>query len=285
MAMKRLELSHFNEYGIRPFCDQLSLHFRDFFYGYSSGKWKSMLPCNRLICILEDSGESFISDAGETVRLTPGTIVLVPAFHEILHDQSASMRHLSIHFYLRLFCEIDLLGQCDRLYHENDGRRLESINRILANPDRFLLTTAMRGLCWNFISEFALETNFSVDRLLPAWSRYAALFDYFQRHCHAGVNVEQMAEVMHMPRRTFVKKFIYDTGLSPKRYFNRILATKAAEYLAASDMTIREIAEHLQFCNEFYFSRFFKQHLAVSPRDYRRQNRFSPERNIPAERQ
>ena len=26
--MKRVELSHFEEYGIRPFCDQLSLHFR-----------------------------------------------------------------------------------------------------------------------------------------------------------------------------------------------------------------------------------------------------------------
>lgn len=29
--MKRVEISHFDEYGIRPFCDQLSLHFRDFF--------------------------------------------------------------------------------------------------------------------------------------------------------------------------------------------------------------------------------------------------------------
>lgn len=48
-------------------------------------------------------------------------------------------------------------------------------------------------------------------------------------------------------------------------------------------MTIREIADHFQFCNEFYFSRFFKQHLAISPREYRKLNRFSPEKNISAD--
>lgn len=281
--MKRVELSHFEEYGIRPFCDQLSLHFRDFFYGYNSGKWKSRLPCNRLICILEDCEESCFSDANETVLLTPGTIVLVPAFHEITHDQSVSMRHLSIHFFMELYCGIDLFSQCDRLYHKNDGGRIETIRRMLLNPDRFLLTAFMRALCWDFIADFVLNTHFSVERLLPTYSHYAPLFDYFLHNCHAGVNVEQMAEVMRMNRKTFIKKFIYDTGFSPKRFFNRILATKAAEYLSSSDMTIREIADHFQFCNEFYFSRFFKQHLAISPREYRKLNRFSPEKNISAD--
>lgn len=278
----KAQISHFEQYGIRPFCDQLNLHFRNFFYGFNPGKWKSMLPCNRLICILEDQETSSLSDEHQTVPLTPGTIVLVPAFHEITHDQSASMRHISVHFYLELYCGIDLLNQYGRLYHRLDGMRMESLRKMLADPNRFLITATMRALCWGVIADFACDTRFSVERLLPTYSQYAELFDYFLHHCHAGVNVEQMAEVMRMNRKTFIKKFITDTGFSPKRFFNRILATKAAEQLASSNMTIREIADHFQFCNEFYFSRFIKQHLGMSPREYRRQNRFAPEEHTAA---
>ncbi len=280
--MKQAQISHFEQYGIRPFCDQLNLHFRNFFYGFNPGKWKSTLPCNRLICILDDQEVSSLSDEHQTVQLTPGTIVLVPAFHEITHDQSVYMRHLSIHFYLELYCGIDLFRECDRLYHKKDGGRIETINRMLLNPDRFLITATMHTICWESIVDFAYDTHLSLERLLPTYSYYAPLFDYFLHNCHAGINVEQMAEVMRMNRKTFIKKFIHDTGFSPKRFFNRILATKAAEYLSSSDMTIREIADHFQFCNEFYFSRFFKQHLAISPREYRKRNRFLPEKNIAA---
>ena len=271
--MAHVQLSHFKEFGMRPFCDQIRLHFRDFFYGFNEGKWKSQFPCNRLICILDDKGESYISDNKERVKLSAGTMLLVPAFHEITHEQSCSMLHLSIHFSLEIYDGIDLLKSCDCLYYEKNEERIKMIRRMMVDPNPFLLTATIYTLCWNCISHLACTSNFSIERHLPVYSHYAPLFEYMLSHCHAGIDVEQMAEVMHMNKKTFTKKFIYDNGFSPKSFFNRILVRKTAEYLSSSDMTIREIAAHVRFCNEFYFSRFFKKHLGISPREYRQQYR------------
>lgn len=272
-----MEMSHFQEYGIRPFCDQLNLQFRDFFYGYNPGTWKSRLTHNRLVCILASDGESTFQDETETVRLLPGTVVLIPAFHEITHHQNESMFHLSIHFGVEFYYGIDLLTRLPRLWHTTGTERTGMIRRMLTPPDQLRITATMQTLCWDSIVHALDAARIPADAMLSGYSRYAPLFDYLLRHCHAGIDVGQMAEVMRMNKETFIKKFIYDTGLSPKHFFNRLLVTRATRLLSSTDMTIRETALELKFCNEFYFSRFFKQHLGISPRDYRKHYRITPE--------
>lgn len=278
-----MTMEHFQEYGLRPFCDQLNLRFRDVLYGTNPGKWKSRIPGNRLVCILECGEESSFQDANETIPLVPGTLVLVPAFHEITHDQSETMLHLSIHFNVELYYGIDLLARQNSCWHEINFARIETIRRMLAAPDRLRLTTTMRALCWDSLTELLNAGNEPVEHLLAGYSRYTPLFDYLLHHCHAGIDVAKMAEIMRMNKETFIKKFIYDTGFSPKQFFNRLLVTRAARLLSGTDMTIREAALNLQFCNEFYFSRFFKQHLGISPRDYRKRYRISPESGLSIE--
>ena len=41
------------------------------------------------------------------------------------------------------------------------------------------------------------------------------------------------------------------------------------ELKSNKDKTIREISEKLDFCNEYYFSRFFKKHTGKTPQQYR----------------
>lgn len=272
-----MTMSHFQEYGIRPFCDQLNLQFREFFYGYNPGRWKSRLTNNRLVCILESDGNSTFQDGKETVPLLPGTVVLIPAFHEITHDQNGSMLHLSIHFGLEFYYGVDLLMRLPDLWHATGTGQIGMIRRMLAPPDRLRMTATMQMLCWNAAARALDAARIPVDTLLSGYSRYAPLFDHLLRNCHAGIDVARMAEIMRMNKETFIKKFIYDTGFAPKHFFNRLLVSRATRLLSGTDMTIRETALELKFCNEFYFSRFFKHHLGISPRDYRKHYRNTPE--------
>ena len=146
-----MTMSHFQEYGIRPFCDQLNLQFREFFYGYNPGRWKSRLTNNRLVCVLESDGNSTFQDGKETVPLLPGTVVLIPAFHEITHDQNGSMLHLSIHFGLEFYYGVDLLMRLPDLWHATGTGQIGMIRRMLAPPDRLRMTATMQMLCWIFI--------------------------------------------------------------------------------------------------------------------------------------
>jgi len=269
-------MDHFQQYGIFPFCNQLSLHFRNFYYGFNAGTWKSSLPVNRLVIILASDGSNRFESAGQQISLQPGTIVLIPAFHEITHIQNSSMKHLSIHFNLEFYCGIDVFGSIEKLWHEENLPHIVWLRDILDQPDCLHLTAAFQSLCWESIRKMLSLESMPLNDLLFAYSRYTDLFEYINRHCHAGVVVEQMAEAARMKKETFTKKFVADTGISPKFFFHRILVGRAAKLLTGSDLSIREIAFQLQFCNEFYFSRFFKRHLGVSPQEYRKYYRLAP---------
>ena len=275
------QLSHFREYGLRPFCDQLNLRFIEVFYGYDPGTWKSSLPHNRLICILESDGESFFQDADETIPLTADTAVLVPAFHEITHHQNDSMHLLSIHFALELYCGVDILTQRKHLWQERNPERTLRIRRMTEHPERLLLTATLRTLCWDAILR-SLDSAPELENhnLLPSYTRYEALFEFLLHNCHAGIDVGQMADVLRMNKETFIKNFIRDTGIPPKQFFNRLLVDRASRLLSGTDRTIRETALELEFCNEFYFSRFFRNHLGISPREYRKRYQMNPEKSL-----
>lgn len=68
----------------------------------------------------------------------------------------------------------------------------------------------------------------------------------------------------------FRKRFARLTGHSPARYRVGRLIDRACEMMSETRRNDREIAERLGFCDEFYFSRRFKEITGRSPRAFRR---------------
>ena len=87
------------------------------------------------------------------------------------------------------------------------------------------------------------------------------------------ITVEDLAQQMKMRRDVFSRKFKADTGISPKRFFHRLLVDRATQLLRMPDITAQEVAFQLNFSSEYYFSRFFKQHLGISPHRFQQQYR------------
>lgn len=67
----------------------------------------------------------------------------------------------------------------------------------------------------------------------------------------------------------FRKRFTRVTGQSPARYHMGRRIDRACELMGKERMTDRQIAEVLGFCDEFYFSRRFKQITGKAPRHFR----------------
>ena len=61
------------------------------------------------------------------------------------------------------------------------------------------------------------------------------------------------------------------TQLSPTQYVIQCRLARAANLLITTDFLLAEIAVECGFENQFYFSKLFKRHYFVSPREYRRQ--------------
>jgi len=62
-------------------------------------------------------------------------------------------------------------------------------------------------------------------------------------------------------------------GVSPRAFVERQRLERAKELLAHTTLSVAKIAEQVGFESPFYFSRRFKRHTALTPRDYRAQRK------------
>ena len=212
-----MPMTTFQELNLQAHSRQLNLILRPVYYGTNPGRWKSCMPHNRLVCILDSDGACSFQDDAETIPLTPGQCVFVPAFREILHDQNESMLHFSVHFSLEAFPGVDLFLRQKRCYHAEKPDWIAAIRRMVELRDPLQWVAALHALIWEALSTLLRESNVTAENLLGGYSRYEPLFEFLLDHCTAGIDVAQMARIMHMNKETFTKKFIYDTGLTPKR--------------------------------------------------------------------
>lgn len=83
-------------------------------------------------------------------------------------------------------------------------------------------------------------------------------------------SVGEFAEICHLSKSKFIKKFKEHTGYTPIAYRNIIIIDKAKWHLKNTDLTISEISDMLGFLNSSYFSTLFKTLTNLTPSEYRK---------------
>ncbi len=69
---------------------------------------------------------------------------------------------------------------------------------------------------------------------------------------------------------SFRRLFKQHTGLSPNQYLLEIRIRKAQSLLTNTALSVQRISEETGFESTFYFSRFFKRRVGLSPLNYRK---------------
>ncbi len=84
-------------------------------------------------------------------------------------------------------------------------------------------------------------------------------------------SLEEMSRKIDLSPIQTIRIFRDEFGTTPYAYLLNQKIDIAAEMLNNTENSIKEIAEHLGFANEYYFSRLFKQKKGLPPGAYRRQ--------------
>lgn len=82
-------------------------------------------------------------------------------------------------------------------------------------------------------------------------------------------DLRALADDLGMSYDGFRKRFARAAGMPPARYRATRVIDRACELMQLGALTDRQIAAGLGFCDEFYFSRRFKQVTGRSPRQFR----------------
>lgn len=83
-------------------------------------------------------------------------------------------------------------------------------------------------------------------------------------------DLSTIAEQLGIGYEAFRKRFTRLAGITPNRYHTGRIMDRAGHMLTQPDMVLKNIAEACGFCDEFHFSKRFKQVMGVTPSDFRR---------------
>jgi AraC family transcriptional activator of mtrCDE len=80
----------------------------------------------------------------------------------------------------------------------------------------------------------------------------------------------KLAGLCRMSRATFIRQFQQSLGRSPNELLTEVRMTTAANALLATSTPVAVIGEEVGYQSEAAFQRAFKQHIGVTPAQYRR---------------
>jgi AraC-like DNA-binding protein len=84
------------------------------------------------------------------------------------------------------------------------------------------------------------------------------------------IDPDAIADQTGMSYETFRKRFAKLAGTTPGNYRVRKRIDRACDLLHRPEATICSVAEACGFCDEFHFSKRFKQLVGLSPTEFRR---------------
>ncbi len=125
----------------------------------------------------------------------------------------------------------------------------------------------MGNLLAEMVGRFCDEVR---ERQRCGWSpvvRRAA--EYIEVNLSKSMTTEEIALAAGEKKRSFVSRFLQETGMTVKEYLAKRRCNIAARLLAGSETSIQEIAEYVGYTDNNYFSKVFKANAGMSPQSYR----------------
>lgn len=83
-----------------------------------------------------------------------------------------------------------------------------------------------------------------------------------------NIDIDQLAEYMHMSRPTFYRKIKSLSSLSPKELIDITRLKKATRMIAQNEFTLFEIAKAVGYSSQSLFNKNFQKYFNVTPLEY-----------------
>ncbi len=225
-------------------------------------------PYAKLYFIL--GGDAFIISGGNRLELRPGHAYLIPS--DLIYDNGCASGIHFLYFNIRLMNGRgkDLLATCNHpLELEfSCADTLELVRKYLSpSPaDSISLKGDLLSTLLNLLST-APEIELRADDHSPIVKR---AIEYIDSHLTVGLKIDEICKNVYAARSTLMKKFSEEVGMSIGAYINDGVMTRSEQLLCETDLLISEISERFGFCDQFYFSRRFKERYGETPQKYRR---------------
>ena len=261
----------------------------DVFFGASGcvstdASWKAVGVCSPFSRVyFVDGGRAKLHTAEKDIFLEPGRVYLIPAGLTYDYEGFPSVNKLFFHVNVFKPDGFDLM-----LDMHTVGELPCSVERIahlrtLYESETFADAMTLKGYVTGVLSDMITAYHVGAG----STENYSALvrdtMQYIRTHLSMNLNTANLAERHFVSVSTLSKAFKTETGRTVGAYIDDLVMFSAQRKLLRTDLSVGEVSEKLGFCDQFYFSRYFKRRCGESPLKYRKRMRavdFGDEPNI-----
>jgi AraC-like DNA-binding protein len=147
------------------------------------------------------------------------------------------------------------------------------LNLLMTNSgNRALIDAEAESLIGASVAAATGSRDAAAVRMLPPLldHRLRAAISLMRDHVGGSIGVEEIAEKVGMSRAHFFMLFKEQLNTTPQVFWSALRVEEAMRRLISPKATLTDVAFDLGFSAPSNFSRFFKEHIGVSPSTFRR---------------
>jgi AraC-like DNA-binding protein len=183
---------------------------------------------------------------------------------------SLGLRHMLLHG-PSLFAWPEEIYECHRSTLETLPLLFEKPNAKVWRVAEVCRVHAMLlHLIADYLRENQIESPLQSNEL---FMRIKPSIDFMNENIHSPLSLADIAARAHLAPTYFHKVFRELFQSTPLAYLTRRRLDVARQLLSSTSLPVKEVAHRVGYDNEFYFSRLFRRHFAMPPRDFK--NNFS----------
>ena len=100
-------------------------------------------------------------------------------------------------------------------------------------------------------------------------SRIPLVMEYIDEHLRDKITIRELADLVHINEQHLMRIFRKETGRSVVEYITDRRMLTASDLLRNTDLSVNFIADCVGCENYSYFTKIFKKHTGLPPREYR----------------
>ena len=228
-------------------------------------------PYSRLYLV--EAGEGILETDGQIIRLLPGNIYLIPAGMRINYRCPESLTKIYFHISLLKSDGYDMLRGFGKVGQIPYPVQLREQMLALFGKSGGLEMMRLRQCLFGMLGDFFEKYRFGTAEMAEYTPLVRHAIRYVRDNLSAQLRVGHVAEHLFVSRSYLADQFRQQVGVTIGQYMDDQLIQAAQWKLLRTGDSVEKISTQLGYCDQFYFSRRFRQRSGESPLQFRKKLR------------
>ncbi|MBE6635124.1 MAG: helix-turn-helix domain-containing protein [Ruminococcaceae bacterium] len=217
-------------------------------------------------------GGGFLKTKDQYVEMSPGNVYFIPPNCKF----SCGCKHLEkffFHINISTVEKYDLFYNVEKIYSMPFSIETSEKIRTLINSERYVDILSLKLFILKTVLDFSDAYSFEKTSIKKYSPTVQSVISYIEDNLSIKLTVEDISRATFVSESKIRNSFKKEMNMPIGKYIDDMIFIKAREMLSKVGCSISEVSAALGFCDQFYFSRRFKEKFGRTPSDFKKINK------------